>query len=89
MADAAAPSQVVLNNSFPYEYAQAITKSDSTTYNPTRALYVGGTGDVAVKMAGDGGTVTFSTVPAGTVLHIRVTQILSTGTSATTIVALW
>ena len=54
----------------------------------TRALYVGGTGDVAVTMQ-DGGEVTFVDVPAGTVLPIRVKVVKSTGTDATSIIALW
>lgn len=89
MAAAAAPKSAQVVNEQPASLAQAITKSDATSYAPTRGLYVGGTGDVAVTMAGDGGDVTFSSVPAGTILPIRVTRILSTGTTATSIVALW
>lgn len=36
-----------------------------------------------------GETVTFSSVQAGTVLPIRVRQVLSSGTSATNILALY
>lgn len=54
----------------------------------TRALYVGGVGDVAVTMQ-DGGEVTFVGVPAGTTLPIRVKIVKATGTDATDIVALW
>lgn len=54
----------------------------------TRALYVGGVGDVAVTMQ-DGGEVTFVGVPAGTILPIRVKIVKATGTDATDIVALW
>lgn len=54
----------------------------------TRALYVGGVGDVAVTMQ-DGGNVTFVGVPAGTTLPIRVKIVKATGTDATDIVALW
>ena len=63
----------------------AVTKSDSTIFSqPTRALWVGGTGDVAVKYI-DGSTDTIQAVPAGALLPIRVTQVLSTGTTATKI----
>lgn len=90
MAAAAAPGSLVsVQGTWSGAYAKALTKSDATTFVPTRALYVGGYGDVAVTMMGDGGTVTFTAVPAGTVLPIRVTQLLSTGTTATSVVALW
>lgn len=52
---------------------------------PTRALYVGGTGNVVVVMGGQ--TVTFNAVPTGTMLNIAVTQVLNTST-ATLMVAL-
>lgn len=68
--------------------AVAVTKSDATLLPQTRGIYVGGTGDVAVKMA-DGGTVTFSAVPVGTILPIQVTQVLSTNTTATLMLALY
>lgn len=69
-----------------YSEAVAVTKSD-TTQVFFRALYIGGTGAVAVTMEG-GGDVTFAAVPAGAVLPIRVTKVLSTGTAATSIVGL-
>lgn len=68
--------------------AIAVTKSDVTVLNCTRALYVGGAGDVAVKMI-EGQTVTFAGVPAGAVLPVQVTQVLDTGTDATDILALY
>jgi hypothetical protein len=85
----AAPGHVAVNNDLPYEYAAALTKSDSTTFTATRALYVSGTGDVAVAMSGDAATAIFKAVPAGTILKVRATKLLSTGTSATDVIALW
>ena len=69
--------------------AAAVTPSDTTNLASgfTRAIYVGGTGDLAVVMI-DGTTVTFKAVPAGTLLPVAVTRVNSTGTSATNIVAL-
>jgi len=67
--------------------AIAVVKSDSTTFPVTRGLYIGGTGDVAVLTA-DGQTITFSAVPVG-IFPIQVTQVLSTGTTATNIIALY
>jgi hypothetical protein len=73
----------------PGSNAAAVTPNDSTdlTYT-TRALFVGGAGNIAVTMAG-GQSVTFTGVPAGALLPIRVTRVLSTGTTATTITAIW
>jgi hypothetical protein len=69
---------------------EAVTKSDSTGFvnGCCRALYVGGTGDV-VAVDQDGGTVTFSAVPAGTVLPIMAIRVNSTSTTATLMVAMF
>lgn len=65
-----------------------VTPGDQTTLTRvTRALYVGGTGDLRVTLAG-GDTVTFRAVPAGTVLPVRVLTVLATGTTATDILGL-
>jgi hypothetical protein len=74
-------------DSSPAFKAVAVTKSDATILEKTRALYIGGTGDVAVRMA-DGSAVTFSAVPVG-ILPIQVDQVKSTGTTATLILALY
>lgn len=72
-----------------YTNAEAVTKHDTNTIRPTVGLYVGGTGDVKVKMAGEGRSiVTFSAVPVGAFLPIAVVQVFSTGTTATLILAL-
>jgi hypothetical protein len=54
----------------------------------TRAVYVGTAGSLTVVDAG-GNTTTFSSVPGGTMLPLRIQQIKATGTSAGSIVALW
>lgn len=71
------------------EHALVVTPSDSTQLPATRGVWVGGAGNVAVTMSGDNDAVTFSGVPAGTLLPIRATQIKSTGTTATLILALY
>lgn len=63
--------------------ATAVTPNDSTDLGYiTRALYIGGDGDVKVTMKG-GSAVTFSGCAAGTVLPICCTRVWSTGTTAT------
>lgn len=73
----------------PVQHVLAVTKSDATVFAQfTRALYVGGGGDVAiVTPAGD--SVVFVGVLAGSILPVRAYQVLSTGTSATSILGLY
>lgn len=72
-----------------YQGSVTITKSDSTVIGPNlRGLYVGGAGDVKVRML-DGSTPVFSAVPVGTLLQIQCDQVLSTGTTATLMVGLY
>ena len=51
-------------------------------------LYVGGAGDLTVDTVG-GYAVTFVAVPAGSFIPVQVTRVYASGTSATSIVALW
>lgn len=70
--------------------AAAVTTSDSTIYQqPTRALYIGAAGNLTVDMADGGSSVLFVGVQGGTLLPIQVTRIYATGTTATSIVALY
>ena len=73
----------------PPEQAMAVVPADGTDLAcVTRAVYVGGAGDLRVRMQG-GAEVTLAAVPAGALLPLRVTRVLAAGTSATSIVALW
>jgi len=68
--------------------AVAVTPHDSNELtNWCRALYIGGAGNVTVITI-KGTTVAFVAVPAGTILPIRCKIVKSTGTTATSIVAL-
>lgn len=53
-----------------------------------RALYVGGSGDVKVVTVG-GSTVTFTAVPAGTILPVACVRVFSANTTATGLVGMW
>ncbi len=67
----------------------AITASDSTSFSYTvRGIYVGGAGNVAAVTEG-GTAVTFTGVPAGTILPIRAIRVNSTNTTATSLVGLY
>ncbi len=72
----------------PATHAAAVTPSDSVDLaNFSRAIYVGGAGNLVVVML-SGEQVTFTGVQAGTILPIRVTRVRATSTTATAIVAL-
>lgn len=71
----------------PARFAVAVTPSDATVLQTTKALYIGGAGNLTVKMAGDGTIVAFTAPPVGTILPIAVTQVRA-ATTATAIVAL-
>ena len=77
------------NATAPAKKAIAVTPHDTNllTNGLCRALYIGGTGALVVRMA-DGGDATFAAVPVG-VLSIQVDRVYATGTGATNIVALY
>lgn len=67
--------------------AVAVTPNDSTVIPATRGLGIGVTGNLAVRMA-NGDLITFTAVVAG-ILPVQVNKVLSTGTTATGITALY
>ena len=72
----------------PAAFAETITPADVDLTTRSRGIYIGGTGDLVVVMAGAKNTVTFEGVVAGTILPIRVNQI-KVATTATGIVILY
>lgn len=54
----------------------------------TRGIYVGNAGDVTVVLVQESGPVTFENVAAGSMLPVFVKQVLSTGTTATSLIGL-
>ncbi len=76
------------NNELPSAIAANITPHDTNTLTyASRALYIGGTGNVTVVM--NGVSVLFTGLPAGTILPIRTDKVMATGTTATSLVALY
>jgi len=73
----------------PGSSAIAITPSNSTSLAAvSRAIYIGGAGNLTVEMAGGQTPITFVGVSAGCLLPIRVNKVL-TSTTATNLVALY
>lgn len=74
----------------PAQDGAPVTTSDTVDLPkaPTRALYIGGAGDLVVIMS-SGATLTFKAVPVGSVLPFAVDRVKATGTAATFIVALY
>lgn len=67
----------------------AVTPSDSAPLaNAARGIYVGGTGDLKVDLAG-GATLTFAALAAGVLHPLQVRKVYATGTTATNIVAVF
>lgn len=72
----------------PAANGEAVTPNDSTTVY-SRGVWVGTGGDLAVTMYDSGQSVTFPNVQSGSLLPIRVSKVLSTGTTASDIVVIW
>jgi hypothetical protein len=72
-----------------YRNARAITTSDTVALNPVpEAIYVGVTGNIVMRLMGDGTDVTFKGAVAGSILRVRPQFIRATSTTATDLVAL-
>lgn len=72
----------------PAREAAEITPDDATDLAvPTRAIFVGEVGNLAVQML-SGQTVTFSNMQAGIIYPLRVARVLATGTTATGLLGL-
>lgn len=62
--------------------AFSIAPSDATLFDqPTRAIYVGVGGSLAVEML-SGGSVFFEGLPAGSLLPVRVRRVLAASTAS-------
>lgn len=68
----------------------AVTPNDVNVLTPLpRALYVGVAGNVAVVAEDNTASVVFVAVAAGQILPVRAKRVLSTGTTASSIVAMY
>ncbi len=62
-----------------------VTKSDSTPLD-FQALYIGAGGDVAISASDSAAAVTFVGVGTGTILPVKGKRVMSTNTTASSIV---
>lgn len=70
--------------------AFSVTPSDSTVFTtPTRYIWVGGAGNLAVLMNGDTAPVTMIAVKAGARLELSVQKVMLTNTTATNVVGFY
>jgi hypothetical protein len=72
----------------PATTARAVTPSDTTTLGGSRALWVGGAGNLTLDFADGATNILMSGVPAGTLLPVAVLKVKA-ATTATLIVALY
>ncbi|TKD52299.1 spike base protein, RCAP_Rcc01079 family [Sphingomonas baiyangensis] len=76
--------------SAPATRAVAIVPHDTTPLaDIPKALFVGGGGTIVARGAGGGDAVAFAGLAAGSILPLRASHVLATGTTATGIVALY
>jgi len=69
--------------------AIAVTPANADSFAQPVTIYVGVSGNVAVRPANGGGAVVFSNVSAGTVIPCRVIGVDATNTTATNLVAVY
>lgn len=69
-------------------WTDIVPDDDSDLEFLPRAIYIGGDGDIKVRDA-SGNDEVFVGLTAGTILPIRPHRVLATGTSATSLIALY
>lgn len=88
MADSFSGKRTELHS--PARRGFAVTPHDTNELTAfTRAVWVGGAGNLSVILAGDTAAITITGVPAGTLLPLCCKIIRSTSTTATNIVGLY
>jgi len=73
-----------------FQNAASVTPNDSTDLsNAASALWIGSTGNIKVDLKSNGTGITFNALTAGYLLRARVKKVYATGTTASSIIALW
>lgn len=70
------------------DYAAAVVPSDTTPVGPTLGLYIGGAGNVTVRMYKSQQIVQFQALSVGAFLPVQCDRVMA-ATTATLIVAMW
>ncbi len=79
-----------VDTTVPASGGEAVTPSNSVYFTKmARGLYVGASGDIVVVLVDGTSTLTFVGVPTGTILPILCSRVNATGTTATSILALY
>ena len=73
----------------PIRAGKTVTPSDTVDLpDAVRALYIGVAGNLAIETV-DGSDLTFIAVTAGSIYPFKAKKVKSTGTTASSIVAIW
>lgn len=70
-----------------YSRAIAVTPSDSTDLTGCKAIYVGGAGNLALRMINGGATLTFTAPTQGRVIDVPPIDRIMAATTATLLIA--
>ena len=73
----------------PCDTSLAVVTSDTAAQPVSRALFVGGAGNITGRLVSDTTDTVFSGIAGGTILPLQFKLIKTTGTTATGLVALF
>lgn len=78
-----------MNDYEPFRNGKAITPHDTNPVSPTTAaIFVGGTGNITLRLMGDTADTVLNGCIAGTIYPLRASHVRAAGTTATGLVAL-
>jgi hypothetical protein len=74
----------------PTPFSLVVTPSDVTVFAPPlRKLWVGVAGNLSIQLAGMTTPVTLVGVPIGMLNDLRISKVMATDTTATTMIGFW
>lgn len=72
-----------------YKYCVDITPDDDNDLETPADIFIGSAGNITVIPLGGTSPVTFASQPANSILPVRVKRVMSTGTGASNLKAMW